>query len=43
MRHGVSRGVVDSNGYVIDSSIAIIKVLWQMLVLVWTPIALTQS
>lgn len=34
VRHGVSRGVVDSNGYVIGYSIAIIKVLWQTLVLV---------
>ena len=34
VRHSVSRGVMDSNGYVIGYSIAIIKTLWQMLVLV---------
>nr|DAH67772.1 MAG TPA: hypothetical protein [Caudoviricetes sp.] len=34
MRHSVSRGVIDSNGYVIGYVIGIIKTLWQMLVLV---------
>nr|DAY38307.1 MAG TPA: hypothetical protein [Caudoviricetes sp.] len=34
VRHSMSRGVVDSNGYAIGYSIAIIKLLWQMLVLV---------
>nr|DAI16632.1 MAG TPA: hypothetical protein [Caudoviricetes sp.] len=28
--------MIDSNGYAIAYSIDIIKVLWQMLVLVWT-------
>nr|DAX32363.1 MAG TPA: Sine oculis-binding protein [Caudoviricetes sp.] len=34
VRHSVSRGVIDSNGYVIAYSVAIIKTLWQKLVLV---------
>nr|DAW43568.1 MAG TPA: hypothetical protein [Caudoviricetes sp.] len=34
MRHSVSRGVIDSNGYVIAYSTDIIKALWQKLVLV---------
>nr|DAI43520.1 MAG TPA: hypothetical protein [Caudoviricetes sp.] len=34
MRHSVSRGVIDSNGYAIAYSTDIIKALWQKLVLV---------
>lgn len=34
VRHSVSRGVIDSNGYAIAYSTDIIKALWQKLVLV---------